>query len=143
MKLQNLLSGPQGDISSVLLQKTVSELQPNLKNLHSMVRLEDALSAGKSAKLVQEDFYVFHTTLVQLQKILEAAENKATPDIRPLLKRTLTHNMSLIGLLFHYIVIQFKQLKEGQFPNFMRRQEKKSSFWVISGKSFFCAKRSL
>ena len=104
LKLQNLLSGPQGDISSVLLQKTVSELQPNLKNLHSMVRLEDALSAGKSAKLVQEDFYVFHTTLVQLQKILEAAESKATPDIRPLLKRTLAHNMSLIGLLFHYIV---------------------------------------
>ena len=68
------------------------------------MKLEDALSAGKSAKLYQKDFYVFHTTLVQLQKILEAAESKASPGIRPLLKKTLAHNMSLISLLFHYIV---------------------------------------
>merc|ERR1712227_300100 len=53
LKLQGLLSGPQGDIRSVLLQETVSKLLPNLKRLDTMVRLEDALKAGKSGKLVQ------------------------------------------------------------------------------------------
>ena len=105
LKLQKLLSGPQGDIRLLLLQKTVPKLVPNLKKLDTMVRLEDALKAGKgSSPIFQEDFFVFHTTLVQLQKILQAADAKATPEIRPLLKRTLAHNMSLIKLLFHYIV---------------------------------------
>ena len=44
MKLQSLLSGPQGDIRSVLLQETVLKLLPNLKKMNTMVRLEDALT---------------------------------------------------------------------------------------------------
>jgi len=123
MKLQSLLSGPQGDIRSVLLQETVLKLLPNLKKMNTMVRLEDALTAGKSGKLVQEDFFVFHTTLVQLQKILEAAEAEATSDIRPLLKRTQAHNMSLIKLLFHYIV------QSGRAPGKKIILEDTKPFW--------------
>lgn len=80
-------------------------------------------TAGKSGKLVQEDFFVFHTTLVQLQKILEAAEAEATSDIRPLLKRTQAHNMSLIKLLFHYIV------QSGRAPGKKIILEDTKPFW--------------
>ena len=89
--------------------------------LHNSTNFD--FTAGKSGKLVQEDFFVFHTTLVQLQKILEAAEAEATSDIRPLLKRTQAHNMSLIKLLFHYIV------QSGRAPGKKIILEDTKPFW--------------
>lgn len=108
LKLRQLINSQAsgGDIQSELLQQTVPLIVPNVKNLEKMTRLEEALSLKSKTgqvELHQEDFFVFHTTLVQLQKILEAVETKATSDIKPLLKRAQNHNMSLIKILFGYI----------------------------------------
>ena len=55
----------------------------------------------QNAKIRQQEFFMFHATLIQLQKLLEAVESV---EVRPLVERMMKHNMGLIKLLFQYIV---------------------------------------
>ena len=55
----------------------------------------------QNAKIHQQEFFMFHATLIQLQKLLEAVESV---EVRPLVERMMKHNMGLIKLLFQYIV---------------------------------------
>ena len=103
-KLRHLLS-PNNDIQLILLRQIVPKLQASNLKKPKMVRLGDAIVNERSDTFHQEDFFVLYTTLVQLQKILEAVtDRKISSDVRPLLKRNLAHNLSLVKLLFQYIV---------------------------------------
>ena len=55
----------------------------------------------QNTKIHQQEFFMFHATLIQLQKLLEAVESV---EVRPLVERMMKHNMGLIKLLFQYIV---------------------------------------
>ena len=69
----------------------------------------------------QDEFFVFHTTLIELQKILETIE--AGPEVRPLLKRTMANNLALIKLLFRYLI------KSGKKPDKRIAIEDTNQFW--------------
>ena len=88
------------ELQTNLLLRTLPMLNLiKLESLDNLPRMGDAIKK----ELHQSDIFVFHATLVQLQKILE--EIKTLPhDIKPLYKRTLEHNMSLIKILFNLIV---------------------------------------
>ncbi len=109
LKLVN--AGPDGNIQQLLLRQTVPKVLPSLKKFNQMMSLGDALKISANSrghkKIHQEDLFVFHTTLVQLQKILDGLE--ASSDIKPLLTRVMDHNLSLIKLLFQYILQSERQ----------------------------------
>ena len=60
----------------------------------------------QNVEIHQHEFFMFHATLVQLQKMLEAVE---AVEVRPLVERMMNHNMELIKLLFHYIIQSGKE----------------------------------
>jgi hypothetical protein len=122
-KLRSLLNR-ESDLEATLVVDTLPKLLPHidLTRLDKQPRM--AVMGKLGAVLHQQNIYVFHTTLVQLQKLLEAAEIEATSDLRPLLKRTLSHNMSLIKLLFGFLVksesFKDKKIKVEQPQLFMK-----------------------
>ena len=88
------------ELQTTLMLRTLPKLMLiNLESLDNLPRMGEALKK----ELHQEDLFVFHATLVQLQKILEEIHD-LPHDIKPLYKRTLEHNMSLIKMLFNLIV---------------------------------------
>ena len=99
LKFRKLLN--PSELQTTLMLRTLPKLMLiNLESLDDLPRMGQALKQ----ELHQEDLFVFHATLVQLQKILSEMQGKLPHDIKPLYKRTLEHNMSLIKMLFNLIV---------------------------------------
>ena len=98
-KFRKLLN--PSELQTTLMLRTLPKLMLiNLESLDDLPRMGQALKQ----ELHQEDLFVFHATLVQLQKILSEMQGNLPHDIKPLYKRTLEHNMSLIKMLFNLIV---------------------------------------
>ena len=83
MKFRKLLN--PSELQTTLMLRTLPKLMLiNLESLDDLPRMGQALKQ----ELHQEDLFVFHATLVQLQKILSEMQGKLPHDIKPLTSST-------------------------------------------------------
>ena len=120
-KLYKLLS-PRNDLKISLLLSTLPSLRGSGVDLDELASSNSRMEAIlQNVEIHQHEFFMFHATLIQLQKMLEAVE---AVEVRPLVERMMQHNMALIKLLFRYILQSSKEMNKRLQIDDMKEFEK-------------------